>query len=404
MNSSDIVCKYAIYGGTFDPIHVGHIALAKAAVDELSLDKLIFMPAYISPFKMDSKASDGKDRCAMIETVLPIDKAFCLSEYELKKGGEASYTIETLKHFDRETDAKLYFVLGFDAIVNIDKWYKGEEILSNYTLVTGRRPDTDDKDGIRTIQGFRERYGADIRVLDMEPVDAASSEIRERIRNDQPISGMVTPEVEAYIKEHGLYTGSAAGYDRFCADIPALEAFMKTNLKESRYRHSLGVEKMAVKLAGIYGEDAAKAGFAGRYHDIAKCFDTETMDSYILRYSLDEGLLGNNALAHSKVGAAILEHEFGVKDEGILNAVRYHTTARRGMSLLEQITYVADVVEENRTYSDLKYYQDLAASDLDQCTLEILEYTLSDLTDKWRQIDKDTLEAYDYIKNKSTQV
>ena len=186
----------------------------------------------------------------------------------------------------------------------------------------------------------------------------------------------------------------------FCNDIEALERFMKDNLKESRYKHSLGVEKMAVKLADIYGADAEKAAFTGRYHDIAKCFDEKTMDENIKRYSLDESLLGNPALAHSKVGAAILEHEFGVTDEDILNAVKYHTTARKDMSLLEQITFVADVVEENRTYPDLKYYQDLAAKNLDQCTLEILEYTISDLTDKYRQIDKDTLRAYNYIKHK----
>lgn len=186
----------------------------------------------------------------------------------------------------------------------------------------------------------------------------------------------------------------------FCNDIEALERFIKDNLKESRYKHSLGVEKMAVKLADIYGADAEKAAFTGRYHDIAKCFDEKTMDENIKRYSLDESLLGNPALAHSKVGAAILEHEFGVTDEDILNAVKYHTTARKDMSLLEQITFVADVVEENRTYPDLKYYQDLATKNLDQCTLEILEYTISDLTDKYRQIDKDTLRAYNYIKHK----
>ena len=186
----------------------------------------------------------------------------------------------------------------------------------------------------------------------------------------------------------------------FCKDREALERFMKENLKESRYRHSLGVEKMAVKLAGIYGADEDKASFAGRYHDIAKCFDDETMDSYIVRYGIDESLLGNPALAHSKVGAAILEHEYGVSDEDILNAVRYHTTARRNMSLLEQITFVADVVEENREYPDLGYYQDLAASDLDQCTLEILEYTISDLTDKFRQIDRDTMAAFDQYSHR----
>lgn len=175
---------------------------------------------------------------------------------------------------------------------------------------------------------------------------------------------------------------------------------MKEHLKESRFIHSLGVQEMAESLAGIYGEDVDKASFAGRYHDIAKCFDDEVMDSYVRKYGLDNKYLRNNALAHSKVGAEILSNQFGVDDEDILNAVRYHTTARYGMSLLEQIIFVADVVEKNRTYPNLKYYQDLAKEDLDRCAVEILEYIMSDLADKYKRIDKDTIEAYRYFKER----
>ena len=100
---------------------------------------------------------------------------------------------------------------------------------------------------------------------------------------------------------------------------------------------------------------------------------------YIRKYGLPEKLIGNNALAHSKVGAEILEHEFGVTDREILDSVRYHTTARKDMTLLEEVIFVADVVEDNRTYSDLDYYQDLAYRDLDRACLEILEYTIGTL-------------------------
>ncbi len=175
---------------------------------------------------------------------------------------------------------------------------------------------------------------------------------------------------------------------------------MKENLKESRYRHSLGVENMAVKLAGLHGADPEKAAFAGRYHDIAKNLEAAEMDAQIRKYGLSETLLGNNALAHSKVGAALLEHEFGVTDEDILNAVRYHTTARSGMSLLEELIFVADVVEDNRTYSDLAYYQNLACSDLHRACYEILEYTIGDLKSKGREIDRDTIEARDWVFEK----
>ena len=157
---------------------------------------------------------------------------------------------------------------------------------------------------------------------------------------------------------------------------------------------------MAVRLAEMHGADTDKAAFAGRYHDLAKNFDNETMDAYIRKYDLPEYLLGNNALAHSKVAAAILENEFGVDDEDVLNAVRYHTTARKDMSILEETIFVADVVEDNRTYSDLDYYQQLAYRDLDQACLEILEYTIRSLTTKEKEIDKDTLEARDWVLNK----
>jgi predicted HD superfamily hydrolase involved in NAD metabolism len=189
-----------------------------------------------------------------------------------------------------------------------------------------------------------------------------------------------------------------------CTNKEALEDFIRTNLKESRYRHSLGVEDMAVRLARLHGADEEKAAFAGRYHDIAKNFDTETMDSYVRKYGLSEKLIGNNALAHSKVGAEILEHEFGVTDREILDAVRYHTTACKDMTLLEELIFVADVVEDNRTYSDLEYYQDLAYRNLDQACLEILDYTIGSLTARGMVIDIDTLEARDWVLHKIKEI
>lgn len=196
--------KYAIYGGSFDPIHAGHVALADSAVRECGLDKLIFMPAYMSPFKQDAKVTPGADRCGMIETVLPLNSAFRLSRYELNKGGP-SYTIETLRHWRNILDGELSFVLGFDSIVRIDTWYEGEEILRNYRLITGRRPDTDDNVGLQAIEGFREKYGADITVMDMLPVDESSTRIRENVMAGKPITGMVPAGVEEYIYKHDLY-------------------------------------------------------------------------------------------------------------------------------------------------------------------------------------------------------
>lgn len=172
---------------------------------------------------------------------------------------------------------------------------------------------------------------------------------------------------------------------------------MKEHLKPSRYTHSLGVEKMASELASIYGADVQKAAFAGRYHDIAKCFTPETMNSYVRRFGLPDMYIDNNPLAHSKVAAEILRSEFGVTDEETLNAVRSHTTGRRGMSLLEEIVYVSDAIEENRNYPELPSLQKRAREDLDGACLFIMDYTLQQLEKKGRVPDRDTIEARQFI-------
>jgi predicted HD superfamily hydrolase involved in NAD metabolism len=182
-----------------------------------------------------------------------------------------------------------------------------------------------------------------------------------------------------------------------CTKTDELEAFMKEHLKPSRYTHSLGVEVMAERLAAIHGADVEKAAFAGRYHDIAKCFTQDEMNECVMKYGLPEMYIDNNPLAHSKVAAEILKDKFGVTDEEVLDAVRSHTTGRAGMSLLEEIVYVADAIEDNRNYEGLQELQDQAARELDGACLFIMDWTLESLEKKGRTPDRDTVEAREYI-------
>lgn len=172
---------------------------------------------------------------------------------------------------------------------------------------------------------------------------------------------------------------------------------MKEQLKPSRYTHSLGVEKMASELAEIYGQDVEKAAFAGRYHDIAKCFTPEVMNDYVRSLGLSDEYLDNNALAHSKVAAGILQSKFGVDDEEVLWAVKSHTTGRAGMSMLEEVVYVADAIEDNRNYPGLRELQELARKDIDAACLEIMDFTISRILEKGKTLDRDTIEAREYI-------
>ena len=185
-----------------------------------------------------------------------------------------------------------------------------------------------------------------------------------------------------------------------CTDRDGLEKFMKESLNERRYIHSLGVQDMASHLAKVHGADIEKAEFAGRYHDIAKCFDQDTMDKYVKKYGLADEYLGNPALAHSKVAAEILKNEYGVDDVDVLNAVSSHTTGRAGMSLLEEIVYVSDAIEDNRNYPELKKLQKRAETDLDGTCLFIMDYTIDVIKSKGRRLDTDTIDAREWIFNK----
>lgn len=196
--------KVGIYGGTFDPVHKGHIALADAACRECKLDRLIFMPDYVSPFKQGAEITSAQDRYKMLEAVLHYNPTFSISAYEITKEGP-SYTIETLEHWDAILDDKIYFVLGFDSAVQVDTWRRGEDILRKYPLITASRPGVDVSDGMAKIDALRTKYGANINILSMDPVNASSTEIRERVNKGMSITGLVMPETEEYIFEHNLY-------------------------------------------------------------------------------------------------------------------------------------------------------------------------------------------------------
>lgn len=188
--------------------------------------------------------------------------------------------------------------------------------------------------------------------------------------------------------------------DYGCTD--KLTKYLKKVLNERRYEHSLGVADAARALAEVYGEDPDKAYFAGLAHDIAKCFDEDTMNEYVLKYDLPSKYLNNTPLAHSKVGAEILRDKFGVKDEDLLNAVAYHTTGRYGMSLLEEILYVADLIDRTRAYDRVDELRHLAPVDLDEAALIIAEFNIEQLENREKALDPDTLGVVQFIKDKKS--
>ena len=174
-------------------------------------------------------------------------------------------------------------------------------------------------------------------------------------------------------------------------------ALIKKELPEKRFRHSLGVEKAAVELARRYGEDEEKAGTAGLLHDLAKKKKGKAAlaENYNIEIDDVERLMPD--LLHGPLAAEIMERELGITDQDVLNAARYHTTGRPGMSKLEKIIWFADLVEENRDFPGVEDLRRLGREDLDKAVLAGMAHVLKYLIDTKTPVCPKSVEAYNYM-------
>ena len=181
--------------------------------------------------------------------------------------------------------------------------------------------------------------------------------------------------------------------------IEQMERLVKTHLNGHRLTHSYGVAQEAVRLAKRYGEDPQKAYYAGLCHDICKMMSEEEQLQWIKRSAImqDDAFFRQPPIWHGYAAASFLKEKVGETDEDILNAVRYHTTGRAGMSLLEKIIFTADLTEEGRDYPDVNTVRTLADVSLDQAVLYILRYQLGRLLGGSLPICRDCVEAYNWF-------
>ena len=213
--------RIGVLGGTFDPVHKGHIALAQAACREFSLDRLILMPAYIQPFKRDRKVSDDGERLEMLELALaevsdsdagiPLE----ISTYEIDKEG-VSYSYDTISHLKEEypTD-RIFFVMGSDPLrfneekekINLENWYRAEDLFNLCDFIVSLRPEDDRENIAKTLAYLSDKYGMEMALIEEEMPAINSTMIREMAGKGEDISALVLPEVREYIEMKGMYRG-----------------------------------------------------------------------------------------------------------------------------------------------------------------------------------------------------
>jgi nicotinate-nucleotide adenylyltransferase len=188
--------KIAILGGSFNPIHIGHLILANTVCDELNLDRIIFVPCYIQPLKSDKDFAPPESRLEMIKLAIQDNPKFELSDIEIKRKGK-SYTVDTLKYFKKKFD-DLYFVIGADNIKDFHRWKEPDTILQLAKVIVTNRG------GINQKLPAKLR-GKKIFVCQIPDIEISSTMIRNNIRSNKSIKYLVPEKVEKYITKHKLY-------------------------------------------------------------------------------------------------------------------------------------------------------------------------------------------------------
>jgi nicotinate-nucleotide adenylyltransferase len=200
--------KIALFGGTFDPIHLGHTAVAAAAAEHIGAEKIIFIPAKRSPIKDSFPQAGDNDRLAMIALAIADNKKFQLNDYELRKS-EPSYTLETVRRFQADYNGKalIYWLVGADSIDELSRWYGIVELIDECNLCVMFRAGCEPPDFAK----FKDIWGA-ARVENLQRniirtplIGISSTEIRDRLAAGRDVTDMLAPPVADYIRKHGLY-------------------------------------------------------------------------------------------------------------------------------------------------------------------------------------------------------
>lgn len=194
-----------ILGGTFDPIHNGHIALAKYALANCGMSRIIFLPANVSPFKLGRKMADESHRVNMIRLITDENPQFDVDTVEVDSNN-VSYTYSTLMDLKKKyPEDRLYFILGTDSFLALEKWYKGVPLLETFSFIVGARPGYRDDEIDLMKFHYETKYGSEIIKMTNDMLDISSTEIKRCVKSNESISKMVPTVIERYINEYGLY-------------------------------------------------------------------------------------------------------------------------------------------------------------------------------------------------------
>jgi len=385
--------RIGILGGTFDPIHQGHIQMALRVLEAVHLDQMLIMPSGNPPYK--SCSTQPEDRWKMVVAACSRDARLIPSRLEMDRSGSV-YTIDTLLALRREyPKAELFYVIGADAAMKLHHWHRVNELLPLAAFLVCPRGSSFETDAFQDEIARLRAAGASIRVLRMPPVDISSTVIRASLRRGDP-----TPLLDGAVREFCAAKGLYGMARRIEASDRWLDQLFAA-LTPKRFAHSLSVARTARRLAFQYGVDPLQAEEAGLLHDCAKCLPMKEMRRIALEHSLtdDPAILESGALLHSLAGAWLARNAYGMADPAVLEAIAYHNTGHAGMSRLAMCVCLADFMEPNReSYPLLEEVRRLAEHSLEQALLLSLEGTAEYVCSRGKYLHPRTQETIAWLK------
>ena len=365
MDNDIIGRKIGIMGGTFNPIHYGHLMLAEQIRTSFHLDEVMFIPVGKAPHKTLEHTADKYQRFEMTKRAIESNPYFTISDIEIKSDG-TSYTIDTIRTLKKTLHINdvLYFITGADAILQLETWKDYQQLTGLVKFIGATRPGIDNASLEQKIENFKNTYHAEIELHYIPALAISSTDIRERVSQEKSIRYLLPESVEDFIKENMLYK---THHERFFE----FYRLLKNTLSKKRFVHSIETARVARKLAFHYGVDPIKAEFAGLCHDMAKEYKNALMLKYVAEFDIykDPSIIQTPNLAHGEVAAGILKKHHHFDDEDVLDAIRWHTYGQANMATLSKIIYVADIIEDSRTFEGVEQLRILAYRGLDETIL-----------------------------------
>lgn len=364
-----------IFGGSFNPPHLGHIRAANNAVEALGLDKLLLIPACQVPHKQ-ANADDptAQQRLEMVTIAARESPKLEVSDLEICRQGK-SYTWDTIRQLRAEApEAELTLLLGSDMFCCFHNWLHASEIMKEVNLAVLCRGQKQELEQIAQAKEALCAQGARVTVLHNPVTEISSTQLRRLLAfgsGEEFLPGKLL----TYIRENRLYN-TAASWKQL--PMEQLERVVISLLNPNRVRHVLGCRDTCVALAKRWGVDETDAARAGLLHDITKALDGPLQLTLCNSYGkiLDDFSNKYPQIHHAFTGSLVAERIFG-ENERVVAAIASHTAGKPNMSPLEMIVYVADYMEPNRDFPGVERLRELAFTDLRGAVKLGLEMTLS---------------------------